>query len=214
MNHLVITGGEGGLGKAIASAFSDVEWTIDAPGRSQLDVTDAASIDSYFATRQVDLLVCAAGMIRDKSLGRTSADDWDEVFAVNYRGGAKCAAAVLPGMIRRNEGHIIFISSHSALHPPSGQIAYATAKAALLGLTTALAKENGQHNIRVNAILPGFLDTPMTAAVSEARASEILSDHALGRFYTPAVAAKFIRHLHEHLPHTSGLSFQLDSRDS
>ncbi len=213
MNHLVITGGEGGLGKAIASAFSDADWLIDAPGRSRLDVAKAESIASYFAPRQVDLLVCAAGMIRDKSLGRTSAEDWDEVIAVNYSGAAKCAAAVLPGMIQRNEGHIIFISSHSALHPPMGQIAYATAKAALLGLTTALAKENGQHNIRVNAILPGFLDTPMTAAVSEKRISGILSDHALGRFNTPAAVAKFIRHLHKHLPQTSGQMFQLDSRD-
>ena len=213
MNHLVITGGEGGLGKAIASAFSDADWTIDAPGRSQLDVANAASIDRYFATRQVDLLICAAGMIRDKSLGRTSTEDWDEVFAVNYTGAAKCAAAVLPGMIRRNEGHIIFISSHSALHPPLGQIAYATAKAALLGLTTALAKENGQHNIRVNAILPGFLDTPMTTAVPGERSAAILSDHALGRFNTPAAVAKFIRHLHEHLPNTSAQMFQLDSRD-
>ncbi len=213
MNHLVITGGEGGLGKAIVSVFSDDGWIVDAPGRLQLDVTDAASIDRYFATRQVDLLVCAAGMIRDKSLARTSAKDWDDVFAVNYGGAANCAAAVLPGMIRRNEGHIIFISSHSALHPPLGQIAYAAAKAALLGLTTALAKENGRHNIRVNAILPGFLDTPMTAAVSEARSSEILSDHALGRFNTATAVAKFTRHLHEHLPQTSAQIFQLDSRD-
>jgi 3-oxoacyl-[acyl-carrier protein] reductase len=98
------------------------------------------------------------------------------------------------------------------LHPSIGQAAYSAAKAALLGLTESLADENGRHNIRVNCILPGFIETKMTQAVSENRKIEILNDHALGRFNTAWEVAKFIHHLHEHLPNTSGQIFQLDSR--
>ena len=117
-------------------------------------------------------------------------------------------------MIQQGNGHIVFISSYSALHPPLGQLAYATAKAALLGLTQSLARENGHHGIRVNAVLPGFLETRMTELVSEKRKIEILANHTLGRFNTPVEVAKFIRYLHQDLCHTSGQVFQLDSRIS
>lgn len=212
MNHLVITGGRGGLGKAIVEVFAAASWEIAAPSRAELDVTDPAAIRKYFEARPVDLLVCAAGIIRDAPLAHLAESSWDEVFAVNYQAAAACAAVVLPRMIDRGCGHLIFISSNSAFHPPIGQLPYATAKAALLGLTTSLARNNGRHGIRINAILPGFLETPMTESVSEKRKAEILDDHALGRFNTPDAVARFIRSLHEDLPHTSGQIFQLDSR--
>lgn len=214
MNHLIITGGSGGLGQAIVREFTRSSWQIVAPARSDLDVTDPQAIQSFFKGRQVDLLVCAAGLIRDAPLARLNEAAWDEVLAVNYQGPAACAAAVLPGMIARKQGHIVFLSSYSALHPPVGQLAYATAKAGLLGLAQSLSRENGCHGIRVNAILPGFLETPMTESVPGIRKAEILADHALGRFNTSASVAKFIRFLHEELPHTSGQAFQLDSRES
>jgi 3-oxoacyl-[acyl-carrier protein] reductase len=115
-------------------------------------------------------------------------------------------------MLARNTGHIIFISSFSALHPPLGQVAYAAAKAALLGYVADLAGRHGRSNIRVNAVLPGFLETRMTETVSARRRSEILAAHALERFNTCREAAGFIRFLHHDLPHTSGQVFQLDSR--
>ncbi|MGL5019659.1 MAG: SDR family NAD(P)-dependent oxidoreductase, partial [Luteolibacter sp.] len=156
--------------------------------------------------------ICAAGTLRDAPLARMDESMWDEVFSVNFTAAAACAAAVMPRMIQQGRGHIIFISSYSALHPPIGQTAYATAKAALLGLTESLAQENGPHGIRINTILPGFLETRMTSTVSAVRKTEILNDHVLGRFNTPAAVAKFIRFLHEHLPETSGQVFQLDNR--
>lgn len=189
-------------------------WQVDAPGRGELDVTDGEAVKRYFAGKAVDLLVCAAGLARDGLIATTGAPAWDEVVAVNYRGAAACVAAVLPGMRARGNGHIVFVSSWSARHPPPGQAAYATAKAALIGLATALAKEQGAAGIRVNVILPGFLETKMTADVSEQRKREVLADHALGRFNTAAAVGKFIRFLHEELPHTSGQVFQLDSRIS
>ena len=163
VNQLVITGGRGGLGRAVIQAFGPPDWEVCAPGREELDMLDPGAIRSVLGSVPVDLLVCAAGSIRDAPLARMDESMWDEVFSVNFTAAAACAAAVMPGMIRRGRGHIVFISSYSALHPPVGQAAYATAKAALLGLTEDLARENGRHGVRVNAILPGFLETRMTS---------------------------------------------------
>lgn len=214
MKQLVITGGSGGLGTAIIAEFSDSGWAISAPPRDELDVRDASAIQRVLGPMSVDLFIYSAGLAKDTLLARLDANDWDEVMAVNYQGAADCAAALLPAMIRRGAGHLVLISSYSALHPPVGQTAYATAKAALLGLVRGLASENGRHGIRVNAVLPGFLDTRMTEKIGDQRRSEILADHMLGRFNTPAAVAKFIRHLHEDLPAVSGQIFQLDSRIS
>ncbi len=212
MPSLVVTGGTGGLGRAVASRFADEGWQVAAPGSAELDVRDVDGIHRYFASREPDLLVCGAGVTRDAPLVRLEESSWDEVLAVNLTGARRCAEAVIPGMARRGGGHVIFISSHSALHPPAGQTAYATAKAALLGLTSDLARLHGGADVRVNVILPGFLETRMTAPVSESRRAEILSRHTLGRLNTPGAVAAFIHHLHHHLPHTSGQVFQLDSR--
>jgi 3-oxoacyl-[acyl-carrier protein] reductase len=212
MKHAVITGGTGGLGSAIAGAFSEPGWTVEAPGSRDLDLRDEAAIARYFENLPVDLLVCAAGITRDAPLARLDPEIWDETYAVNFTAAQRCAEAVIPGMVDRAEGHILFISSHSALHPPIGQAAYAAAKAALLGLATDLARRHGPQNLRVNAILPGFLETPMTAKITEKRRAEILAAHHLGRFNTPPAVADFIHFLHHHMPHTSGQVFQLDSR--
>ena len=212
MLQLVITGGSGGLGRALLAAFQSPLWQIAAPGRSELDVTDEAAISGFFHGRTVDLLICAAGITRDAPLARLDASAWDQVVAVNFTGAQACAAAVLPGMLARACGHLVFISSFSARHPPRGHVAYATAKAGLLGLTQQLAARHGRHGIRVNAILPGFLETPMTRNLSAGRRAEILAEHSLGAFNTPAAVAGFVHFLHHQLPHTSGQFFQLDSR--
>lgn len=210
--HAVITGGTGSLGVAITRALQAPDWSIAAPASKDLDVRDGTAVRNFFQQRNVDLLVCAAGITRDAPIARLTHEAWDETWAVNFRGALDCANAVLPGMIARGGGHIIFISSYSALHPPTGQAAYASAKAALLGLVTDLARRHGPSNIRVNAVLPGFLETRMTGGVTKARSEEILAAHTLGRFNTCERAAAFIRFLHHELPHTSGQVFQLDSR--
>ncbi len=214
VHQLIITGGSGGLGQAILRAFRPPAWRGDAPTHRALDVTDAEAVESYLTERPVDLLICGAGIIHDAPLLRHSENAWDEVIATNFDAAAHCASAVLPQMRRQGHGHIVFISSYSALHPPLGQVAYATAKAGLLGLTAGLARKHGSHGIRVNAVLPGFLDTPMTAGVSDKRKASVLEDHALGRLNTPRAVASFIRCLHEDLTHTSGQTFQLDSRSA
>jgi 3-oxoacyl-[acyl-carrier protein] reductase len=208
----VITGGGGTLAREIATCLDMAGWRIETPTRDELDVTDDTAVGKFFAELPVDLLVCAAGITLDAPLIRLDAQTWDETWAVNFKGAFTCAEAVLPGMIARGRGHIVFISSHSALHPPVGQSAYASAKAALLGLTADLAARHGASNVRVNAVLPGFMETRMTRSVTETRRNQVLADHSLGRFSTCRQAAAFIRFLHHELPHTSGQVFQLDSR--
>jgi len=210
--HAVITGGSGTLGSAVADSLRADGWVVDAPGSGDLDVRSEDEVRAYFADRVPDLLVCAAGVIRDARLARLTGKAWDEVWSVNFQGALACARAVIPGMERRGGGHVVFISSYSAISPPVGQAAYAAAKAAVLGLTRDLARQHGSGNVRVNAVLPGFLETRMTAEVSEPRRAAVLAEHSLGRFNTCEAVAGFIRHLHGQLPHTSGQVFQLDSR--
>lgn len=208
----MITGGEGGLGRAFADAFAGAGLPVLAPGRNELDVTDPERVGDFFRSHEPELLVCNAGLVRDAPLARLDEPAWDEVIAVNLRGAARCAAAVSRTMARRRRGHIVFISSYSALHPPAGQAAYAAAKAGVIGLAKSLARELGPAGVRVNTILPGFLETSMTTGLSVERREQVRGDHALGHFNTPEAVAAFLVHLHRHLPHTSGQVFQLDSR--
>lgn len=212
MRYAVVTGGTGFLGSSIKKSFSKSQWSIEAPGSDELDVCDNEKVQTFFAQRSVDLLVCAAGMTADSLLARTSQANWDRIWAVNFQGAKACAQAAIPAMKSRGAGHIVFISSYSAIRPPLGQIGYASAKAALMGLTSDLAKRYGPCNIRVNCVLPGFLETRMTAELSAKRRAEIMADHCLGRFNTCDDVAAFIHFLHDHQPHTSGQVFQLDSR--
>lgn len=211
---VVITGGEGALARALATAFTAAGHPVLSPGRRELDVTDGNAVREFFHEHSPELLICNAGLTRDAPLARFGEAAWDEVMAVNLRGAATCAAAASRGMLRARRGHLVFISSYSALHPPAGQAAYAAAKAGLLGLAKSLARELGPAGIRVNTILPGFLDTPMTAALSGDRRDQVRRDHVLDRFNTSGATADFLVHLHDHLPHTSGQVFQLDSRIS
>lgn len=210
--QIVITGGHGGLAQAIAARFSEGGWCVASPDRKELDVSNGNAVATYFTHHAPDLLICNAGVIRDALIARLDPVDWQHVIDVNFHGARRCALAAVNAMRIRECGHVMFISSYSAIHPPPGQSAYAAAKAALLGLTRDLAIEVGRDGVRVNAILPGFLETPMTADVSETRRNIVKSDHALGRFNTPGAVAAFIWHLHHELPHTSGQTFQLDSR--
>lgn len=212
MEHIVITGGSGGLGSAIAEEFRTAGHDVAAPSSHDLDVKDARAVSEWFRERPVDLLVCCAGITRDAPLPRLTPGAWDDCWQVNFSGAVACVQAALPLMKKCSTGHIVFISSYSAYHPPAGQAAYASAKAALIGWMADHAAPLGAHGVRVNALFPGFLETKMTASVSEKRRAEVLASHALGRFNTPENAARFIRFLHEEMPHTSGQVFNLDSR--
>lgn len=213
MQQAIITGGEGGLGEAISTTLKSAGREVLSPGRGDLNVADASSVKDYLhQLDDIDLLVCNAGATLDKPLARMSESDWDQVMQVNLKGAFLCAREVSRSMMKRRSGHIIFISSFSAIHPPAGQANYAAAKSALLGMMKSMAQELGSRNVRVNAILPGFLETKMTENLSDEVKQAALQRHTLGRFNTPEAVAEFVAHLHQRMPHTSGQVFNLDSR--
>ncbi len=208
----VITGGEGGLARAITAVLREAGWTVHAPGRQELDVRQPDPVAAWFSScGPVSLLVNNAGITRDAPFLRLTEADWDEVMDTNLKGAFWCSRAVAAGMIERGRGHIVQVGSFSALRPPPGQAAYAAAKAGLIALTQSLASEWGRANIRVNCVLPGFLETRMTEALSADVVAQAKDAHALGRFNTSADVGRFILEL-DAQPQVSGQVFQLDSR--
>lgn len=210
---VVITGGEGDLARAIAGAFTGAGWQVRAPGRRELDVTSPGSVSEYFAglPGATDLLVNNAGGLADGPAARMTPGDWDAVLGPHLDGAWRCCRAAARGMVRRRRGHLVQIGSYGAMHGPAGQANYAAAKSALVGLTRSLARELGPRNVRANLVLPGWLDTRMTAPLSPAVREHALRGHALGRLNTCADVARFLLALHA-LEHVSGQVFQLDSR--
>ncbi len=208
----VVTGGAGDLARAVVAELNAIGYGTLAPGRGELDVSDKNSVRVFFdRTGAVDLLVHSAGIAIDRLALNQSATERGTVMGVNLRGAFLCARAVLPGMMKRRSGHLIFIGSYSAHSGPAGQSAYAAAKAALIGLSHSLAREAGPRNVRSNVVLPGWLDTKFTQSVPEEARGRALAAHALGRFNTIGDAARFIGFL-DGMSHVSGQVFQLDSR--
>mgnify|MGYP001191795214 CR=1 FL=1 len=209
---VIITGGQGDLARVLGAQFADTGAVVHRPGRADLDVRSAKSVSDYFSQfRRIDILVNNAGITADTLFARMEESSWDSVLDTNLRGSFLCSQAAAKVMIRQREGHIVQVGSYSALHPPLGQTAYAASKAGLIGLTKSLSKELGPRHVRVNCVLPGFLETRMTAALPEAVKRGVRESHALGRFNTVEDAARFICFLTT-LDHVSGQVFQLDSR--
>jgi 3-oxoacyl-[acyl-carrier protein] reductase len=209
---VVITGGAGDLAEALREAFAADGFEVLAPGRDQLDVRSADAVETWFSqVERIDVLINNAGITGDALMARLDGEAWDDVLDTNLKGAFLCSRAAAKRMIRRRSGHIVQIGSYSALHPPVGQAAYAASKAGLIGLTKSLARELGGRNVRVNCVLPGFLETKMTAGLGDGPRSAALERHVLGRFNTREDAARFIRMLTT-MDHVSGQVFQLDSR--
>jgi len=212
LEHGLITGGDGGLAVAMAAELRDAGMEVSAAGRRELDVCDEEMVKGYFSKfEKLDLLVCNAGCIRDEVLLKMREREWDEVMEVNLKGAFLTARAAVRKMLRAG-GHVVFVSSYSAFKPPVGQANYAAAKAGLVGFAKSLASELGGKNVRVNVIVPGFLETKMTDHFSEDARKEVREKHCLKRLNEVECVAKFLRCLHFDMPHTSGQIFHLDSR--
>jgi 3-oxoacyl-[acyl-carrier protein] reductase len=123
----------------------------------------------------------------------------------------RCIREVLPGMLKQRDGHIINVSSFAARQGTLGQSAYVSAKAGVLGLTQALAREVGSRNVRVNSVLPGVLRTGMTEALPAARLDAMAAENVLGRLNRLDEVARFVVFL-AGMQDVSGQVFQLDSR--
>ncbi len=209
----LVTGGHGDLARAIASELVRAGFgTVLSPGRDELDVTTPASADAFISRLdRLDLLVNNAAVLHDARVVNLADEDWASVVRTSLDGAFYCARAAARLMVRQRRGHIVSIGSHSALTGPIGQTNYAAAKAGLIGLTKSLASELGSRNVRANCVLPGFLETKFTQAVTPARRTAVLESQALGRFATIGDAARFVSFLHG-MENISGQVFQLDSR--
>lgn len=212
----VITGGEGDLAKVVCSLLEQDGWIVYAPGKGELDVTSRASVEAYFGgIERVDLLINNAGITDDGLLAQMSPEAFERVLEVNLKGAFLCAQKVMWQMAKQRAGHIINIGSFAALFGTAGQANYAAAKAGLIGLTKSIAAEYGGKNVRVNCVLPGFLETKMTRALlaDPAKKDGIVKMHLLRRLNTVEDAARFIVFL-DSMKNVSGQVFQLDSRVS
>lgn len=219
----IVTGGTAGIGKAIALRFAEqgarvaVIGTNESRGNAvieeinkkfpenpaqfyQVDVSNHEAskdvvkkiLDQF---QHVDILVNNAGITRDGLLMKMSEEDWDNVLEVNLKSCYNFCYALVRPMMKARKGRIINISSVIGLIGNAGQVNYAASKAAIIGFTKALAKEVAPRNISVNCIAPGFIETPMTDAMTEDQKKATLAlipFGAMGKADDIANAALFI----------------------
>jgi 3-oxoacyl-[acyl-carrier protein] reductase len=203
----IVTGASQGIGRDTALVLSEAGAKVAVAARNEeklaalvaeitakggeafavkMDVADAAQVKAGFKSilekfGRLDILVNNAAITRDGLAVRMKADDWDEVLRTNLTGAHLCIQQALSTMMRARTGRIINISSVVARMGNAGQANYVTAKAGLLGLTKAIAMEMASRNITVNAIAPGFIETPMTDVLSEQIKEELKTRIPLGR---------------------------------
>ncbi len=194
---VLVTGGNRGIGLAIARAFAanGDRVAVTHRGRGapqglfgvQCDVTSAEEVDTAFSAVEleygpVQVLVSNAGTTDDTLLMRMSDESFTGVVDANLSGAYRVAKRATPGMLKARTGRMIFISSVVALVGAPGQANYAASKAGLIGLARSIARELGSRSITANVIAPGFVDTDMTAAMTDARRAEVLANVPLKRY--------------------------------
>lgn len=160
------------------------------------DVSDRGQVEEMFrAVGDVDVLVNNAGVAQQKLFTDITVEDWDRMLAVDVTGVFHCCQCALPPMIRRKRGKIINISSMWGQVGASCEVHYSAAKAAVIGLTKALAKEVGPSGIQVNCIAPGVVDTAMNAALDADTLCELCGETPLGRIGTTEDIAEAVAFL-------------------
>jgi 3-oxoacyl-[acyl-carrier protein] reductase len=209
----LVTGASRGIGLACARALSQAGHRVVLAARDQarleqaaseipnstwvrIDMTSAESIREAFAQAgKIDILVNNAGAARDGLALRMKKDVWDEVIAANLTGAFLAIQQVLHGMLKERWGRIVNISSVVGEAGNPGQANYVASKAGLIGLTKSLAQEVASRNITVNAIAPGFIESDMTASLSQELKESMLSRIPLKRFGQPDDVAAAVRFL-------------------
>jgi 3-oxoacyl-[acyl-carrier protein] reductase len=218
----LVTGGSRGIGKAIARRLAmqgaDVAFTyrgneaaasatvaeLEGLGRRalavQADAADGSSAETAVKTvidafGKVDILVNNAGITRDDLIMRMSAEAWNDVIDTNLSGAFWMTKAITRPMLKARGGRIINITSVSGQAGQTGQANYSAAKAGLIGLTKATARELASRGITVNAVAPGFVLTELTQDLPEALQAQITERTPLGRFGTPEEVAQAVAFL-------------------
>ena len=232
----LVTGGNRGIGAAVVRALVAAEWSVaftwkqheDDALRLAAELGHAARpfpFDLIDRTRPGDLireveeqvgpiagLVNNAGVRRDGLLALVSDAEWDELIDANLGGTFRCCRAAIPRMLGRRAGSIVNVSSLTAVHGLSGQAAYGAAKAGILGLTRSLAREVGSRGIRVNAVIPGFVQTEMVADVSPERVAALRAAEVLpGGVTAQSVADAIVFLLSDRAAAITGQSLVIDA---
>ncbi len=204
---VLVTGGNRGIGRAIAEAFLAQGDRVAVTSRSgggpdgalhlTCDVTDAAAVDAAFLAAEdahgpVEVLVANAGITADTLLLRMSEDDWSSVIETNLTGTFRLAKRAAKGMLRQRRGRIILISSVVGLLGSAGQVNYAASKAGLVGMARSLARELGSRSITTNVVAPGFVETDMTAVLTEDQRAAIKTQVPLQRYASPDEVASAV----------------------
>ena len=197
---VVVTGGASGIGLAIADAFRDngdqVAVLDRTPGSNSIpvDVADEASVKAAFAEARerlgpIDILVNSAGLLTESPLEKMSLAMWNETIDVDLTGVFLCCREVVAEMRERKWGRIINIASQLAIKGGVGLSHYSAAKAGVVGLSKALARELAPDNVLVNCIAPGPIETPLVEGISEDWKAAKRAELPLGRFGMPAEVA-------------------------
>ena len=223
---MLVTGGNRGIGLAIARAFAAAGDQVAVTHRSsgppdglfgvQCDVTDTAAVDAAFTAVEaeqgpVEVLVSNAGITDDTLLLRMSEESFERVLDANLTGAYRVAKRATPAMLKARRGRMIFISSVVALVGAPGQANYAASKAGLIGLARSIARELGSRSITANVIAPGFIETDMTAQMTEARKTEILASVPAKRYGSvEEVAAAAVFLASEPAAYISGVVLPVD----
>ena len=192
----LVTGGSRGIGRAVAQHLADEGYRVAATYRSgdvpegvlgvRCDVTDRAQVDAAFGEVEaelgsVEVLVANAGITRDTLLMRMSDEDWSSVIETNLTGSFRVAKRATRAMMRARFGRMIFISSVVGQLGSAGQVNYAASKAGLVGLARSLARELGSRGVTANVVAPGFIETDMTAVLSDDLVKKYTDQIPLGR---------------------------------
>jgi 3-oxoacyl-[acyl-carrier protein] reductase len=207
---VLVTGGNRGIGLAVARAFQAAGDDVAVTYRSgeppeglfgvRCDVTSTDDVDAAFATVEehqgpVEILVANAGITRDTLVLRMSDDDFNDVIDANLTGTFRAARRAAKGMLRLKRGRIIMVSSVVGMTGSAGQVNYAASKAGMVGLARSLARELGSRGITVNVVAPGFVATDMTAELSDDRRAAIVAQVPLARYAEASEVADVITFL-------------------
>ncbi len=209
MNQRValVTGGNRGIGFSVASELMANGFLVAVTARSgqgptgsltvRADVTSSESLDLAIAEVEsklgpIEVLVANAGITKDTLLLRMTDADFEEVVNTNLNGVFRVVRRVTKGMLKAKFGRIILIGSVVGLLGSAGQVNYAATKSALVGLARSITRELGSKNITANVVAPGFINTDMTAELTEELAEKYKSQIPLGRFAEPAEVAKVV----------------------